>query len=84
MREYTCDCEKCLCLNFFSCVKDTWKFIENKNNHTDDSGGCLHRKKMIPLNLKLFGQKSQHFWNDVFQPDYDLFQVNWLLQTWWY
>ena len=29
-------------------------------------------------NLKLFGQKLQHFPNNEFQSYYDLFQVNWL------
>ena len=28
-------------LNFLSCVKNTSKFIENKNNDTDDSEDCL-------------------------------------------
>ena len=27
------------------------------------------------------GNKSQHFLNDVFQSYYDLFQVNWLVQS---
>ena len=31
--------------------------------------------------IKLFGQKLQHFSNDEFQSYYDLFQVNWLVQT---
>ena len=32
MREYLCDCEECLSLNFVSSVKNTSKFIENKND----------------------------------------------------
>ena len=37
MRKYLCDCEECLYLNFLSYVKNTSKFIKNKNNDTDDS-----------------------------------------------
>ena len=41
MREYLCDCEESFRLNFLSCVKNSSKFIENKNNDTDDSEDCL-------------------------------------------
>ena len=41
MRKYLCNSEECLCLNFLSCVKNTSKFIKNKNNDTDDSQDCL-------------------------------------------
>ena len=34
MQEYLCDCEECLCLKFLSCIKNTSKFIKNKNNGT--------------------------------------------------
>ena len=30
-----------VCLNFFSCIKNTSKLIENKNSNTDDSEDCL-------------------------------------------
>ena len=29
IREYLCDCEECLCVNFVSCIKNTSKLIEN-------------------------------------------------------
>ena len=41
MREYLCDFEECLCLNFLSCIKNTSKFIKNKNNDTDNSEDFL-------------------------------------------
>ena len=41
MQKYSCDSEECLGLNFLSCVKNTSKFIKNKNNDTDDSEDCL-------------------------------------------
>ena len=48
MRKYLCDCEECLCLNFLSCVKNTSKIIENKNNDTDNLEDCL-LGEIIPL-----------------------------------
>ena len=50
MREYLCDCEECLCLNFFSCVKNTSKLMENKNNDTSDSESCLRDEENGPTN----------------------------------
>ena len=41
IREYLCDCEECLYLNFLSYVKNTSKFIRNNNNDTDDFEDCL-------------------------------------------
>ena len=41
MREYLCNCEECLCLNFLSCVKNTSKFKENKTKDTNDSENCM-------------------------------------------
>ena len=40
MWEYLCDCEESLRLNFLSCVKNSSKLIENKNNDTDHSEDC--------------------------------------------
>ena len=51
MQEYSCDCEKCLCLNFIPCVKSTWKFIENKNNDTDDSEDYLLHEENDPIKV---------------------------------
>ena len=51
MREYLCDCEECLCLNFLSCVKNTSKIIENKNNDTDDLEDCLLVEENYPIKV---------------------------------
>ena len=48
MREYLWECEQSLCLNFLSCVKNTSKFIENKNNDIDDSEDCLLDEEYDP------------------------------------
>ena len=50
MREYLCDCEECLSLNFFSCVKNTSRLMENKNNDTSDSESCLRDEENGPTN----------------------------------
>ena len=41
MREYLCECEECLCLNFLSWFKNTSKIIKNKNKGTEDSEDYL-------------------------------------------
>ena len=51
MREYLCDCEEGICLNFLCCVKNTSKFIENKNNDTDDSDDCLLDEENYPTKI---------------------------------
>ena len=51
MRQYSCDCEECLCLTFLSCVKNKWNIIENKSNDTDDSEGCLLDKENDPFKI---------------------------------
>ena len=51
MREYSCDCEECLCLTFLSCVKNKWNIIENKSNDTDNSEGCLLHKENDPIKI---------------------------------
>ena len=50
-REYSCDCDECLYLNFASCDKNTSKFIENKSNHTDDSEDCLLDTETDPTKI---------------------------------
>ena len=54
MREYSCDCEECLCLTFLSCVKNKWNIIENKSNDTDDSESCLLDKENDPIKISEF------------------------------
>ena len=54
MREYLCDFEECLCLNFLSCIKNTSKFIKNKNNDTDNSEDCLLNEVDDPAKIFKF------------------------------
>ena len=54
MREYLWECEQSLCLNFLSCVKNTSKFIENKNNDIDDSEDCLLDEEYDPTKIYEF------------------------------
>ena len=51
IREYLCDCEECLYLNFLSYVKNTSKFIRNNNNDTDDSEDCLLDEENDPTKI---------------------------------
>ena len=51
MREYLCDCEECLCLLFLSSIKNTSKFIENKNNGTDYSEYNLLDEENDPIKI---------------------------------
>ena len=51
MWEYLCDYDECLCLNFLPYVKNTSKFIENKNSDTDNSEDCLLDEENDPTKI---------------------------------
>ena len=60
--------KKCLVLCFLN-LRDVW-LLETKSRP-----GIIYCFSLTAQNLKLFGQKLQHFLNNAFQSCYDLIQV---------